>query len=98
MAELQDTLYAQQNWGVLAHFSSHGRGRERRLHQARDVGVNPQGVQVYSFKTPSSEELDHDYLWRTSLRVPGRGSDRHLQSLLLRRSLGGAGSSGVIEE
>ena len=73
MAELQDKLYAQQNWGVLLIFQAmDAAGKDGSIKHVMS-GVNPQGVQVYSFKTPSSEELDHDYLWRTSLRVPGRG-------------------------
>ena len=51
-------------------------------------GVNPQGVSVHSFKVPSAEELDHDYLWRYSAAAPGPRGDRHLQPLALR---GGAG-------
>ena len=73
MAELQEKLYAQQNWGVLLIFQAmDAAGKDGSIKHVMS-GVNPQGVQVYSFKTPSSEELDHDYLWRTSLRVPGRG-------------------------
>jgi PPK2 family polyphosphate:nucleotide phosphotransferase len=73
MAELQEKLYAQQNWGVLLIFQAmDAAGKDGSIKHVMS-GVNPQGVEVYSFKTPSSEELDHDYLWRTSLRVPGRG-------------------------
>ena len=73
MAELQEKLYAQQNWGVLLIFQAMDAAGEDGSIKHVMSGVNPQGVQVFSFKTPSSEELDHDYLWRTSLRVPGRG-------------------------
>ena len=47
-------------------------------------GVDPKGCQVYSFKAPSSEELDHDFLWRTSKCAAGARADRHLQPLVLR--------------
>jgi len=50
-----------------------GCGGERRHHQARHVGREPSRSQVYSFKSPSSEELDHDFLWRTSRCLPERG-------------------------
>ena len=73
MAELQDKLYAQHQWGVLLIFQAmDAAGKDGSIKHVMS-GVNPQGVQVYSFKTPSAEELDHDYLWRTSLRLPARG-------------------------
>ena len=73
MSELQDKLYAQHQWGVLLIFQAmDAAGKDGSIKHVMS-GVNPQGVEVYSFKTPSAEELDHDYLWRTSLRVPGRG-------------------------
>jgi PPK2 family polyphosphate:nucleotide phosphotransferase len=73
LAELQDKLYAQDRWGVLLIFQAmDAAGKDGAIKHVMS-GINPQGVQVYSFKTPSSEELDHDYLWRTMQRVPGRG-------------------------
>src|SRR5580700_925734 len=73
MAELQNKLYAQDNWGVLVIFQAmDAAGKDGAIKHVMS-GVNPQGVQVYSFKTPSSEELNHDYLWRTMQRVPERG-------------------------
>src|ERR1700721_2624436 len=73
MEELQDKLYAQGCWSVLLIFQAmDAAGKDGTIKHVMS-GVNPQGVQVYSFKTPSSEELDHDYLWRTSQRVPARG-------------------------
>jgi len=73
LAELQDKLYAQNRWGVLLIFQAmDAAGKDGAIKHVMS-GVNPQGVQVYSFKTPSAEELDHDYLWRTTQRLPGRG-------------------------
>ena len=73
MAELQNKLYAQDSWGVLLIFQAmDAAGKDGAIKHVMS-GVNPQGVQVYSFKTPSSEELNHDYLWRTMQRVPERG-------------------------
>src|ERR1700722_19535491 len=73
LAEFQDKLYAQDRWAVLLIFQAmDAAGKDGAIKHVMS-GVNPQGVQVYSFKTPSSEELDHDYLWRTSQRVPARG-------------------------
>jgi PPK2 family polyphosphate:nucleotide phosphotransferase len=73
LAEFQDKLYAQNRWAVLLIFQAmDAAGKDGAIKHVMS-GVNPQGVQVYSFKTPSSEELDHDYLWRTSQRVPSRG-------------------------
>ena len=73
MAVLQDKLYAQDCWGVLLIFQAmDAAGKDGAIKHVMS-GVNPQGVQVYSFKTPSSEELNHDYLWRTMQRLPERG-------------------------
>jgi PPK2 family polyphosphate:nucleotide phosphotransferase len=73
LAELQDKLYAQNRWGILLIFQAmDAAGKDGAIKHVMS-GVNPQGVQVYSFKTPSAEELDHDYLWRTTQRLPGRG-------------------------
>jgi PPK2 family polyphosphate:nucleotide phosphotransferase len=73
MAELQDKLYAQDRWGVLLIFQAmDAAGKDGAIKHVMS-GVNPQGCQVYSFKAPSSEELNHDYLWRTMQRVPERG-------------------------
>jgi PPK2 family polyphosphate:nucleotide phosphotransferase len=73
MAELQDKLYAQDQWGVLLIFQAmDAAGKDGAIKHVMS-GVNPQGCQVFSFKAPSVEELNHDYLWRTTLRVPDRG-------------------------
>lgn len=73
LAELQDMLYAQDRWAVLLIFQAmDAAGKDGTIKHVMS-GVNPQGVQVYSFKTPSAEELDHDFLWRTTRRLPERG-------------------------
>lgn len=73
MAELQDKLYAQDRWGVLLILQAmDAAGKDGAIKHVMS-GINPQGCQVYSFKTPSTEELNHDYLWRTMQRVPERG-------------------------
>src|SRR5438477_10860244 len=73
LAELQDKLYAQDKWAVLLIFQAmDAAGKDGAIKHVMS-GVNPQGCQVHSFKTPSTEELNHDYLWRTVQRVPERG-------------------------
>jgi PPK2 family polyphosphate:nucleotide phosphotransferase len=73
LAELQDMLYAQDRWAVLLIFQAmDAAGKDGAIKHVMS-GVNPQGCEVYSFKAPSSQELDHDYLWRTHLCVPERG-------------------------
>jgi PPK2 family polyphosphate:nucleotide phosphotransferase len=73
LAELQDKLYAQDSWGVLLIFQAmDAAGKDSAIKHVMS-GVNPQGCQVFSFKSPSSDELDHDYLWRCMKRLPNRG-------------------------
>jgi PPK2 family polyphosphate:nucleotide phosphotransferase len=70
---LQDMLYAQDRWGVLLIFQAmDAAGKDGAIKHVMS-GVNPQGVEVYSFKSPSPEDLDHDYLWRCVKRLPERG-------------------------
>jgi len=73
MQELQDKLYAQDRWGILLIFQAMDAAGKDGLVKHVMSGVNPQGCQVYSFKAPSAEELDHDFLWRTLVRMPERG-------------------------
>jgi len=73
LAELQDKLYAQDRWGVLLIFQAmDAAGKDGTIKHVMS-GVNPQGVQVFSFKSPSAEELDHDFLWRTTRCLPEQG-------------------------
>jgi PPK2 family polyphosphate:nucleotide phosphotransferase len=73
LAEAQDKLYAQDRWSVLLVFQAmDAAGKDGTIKHVMS-GVNPQGCQVYSFKAPSPEELDHDFLWRTTRCLPERG-------------------------
>ena len=74
LAELQDMLYAQRNWSLLLVFQAmDAAGKDGAIKHVMS-GVNPQGCQVFSFKGPSSEDLDHDYLWRCVKCLPNRGN------------------------
>ena len=73
LAELQDKLYAQDKWAVLLIFQAmDAAGKDGAIKHVMS-GVNPQGCEVYSFKSPSTEDLDHDYLWRCMKDLPNRG-------------------------
>lgn len=73
LAELQDMLYAQDRYSVLIIFQAmDAAGKDGTIKHVMS-GINPQGCQVYSFKQPSAEELDHDYLWRINRSLPERG-------------------------
>ncbi|TAM46123.1 MAG: polyphosphate kinase 2 family protein [Acidobacteria bacterium] len=70
---LQEKLYAQDRWAVLAIFQAmDAAGKDGTIKHVMS-GINPQGCDVHSFKQPSSEELDHDFLWRCGIRLPERG-------------------------
>lgn len=73
LAQLQDMLYAQDKWAVLLIFQAmDAAGKDGAIKHVMS-GVNPQGCQVFSFKSPSAEDLDHDYLWRCVKCLPNRG-------------------------
>lgn len=73
LAAMQDILYAQDKWSVLLIFQAmDAAGKDGAIKHVMS-GINPQGCQVSSFKGPSSEELDHDYLWRCQKHLPERG-------------------------
>ena len=73
LAELQDRLYAQDKRALLLVFQAmDAAGKDGTIKHVMS-GVNPQGCQVFAFKTPSAEELDHDFLWRTTKCLPERG-------------------------
>ena len=72
-ADLQDKLYAQDQWAVLLIFQAmDAAGKDGAIKHVMS-GVNPEGCQVYSFKAPSEQELQHDFLWRTTRDLPERG-------------------------
>jgi PPK2 family polyphosphate:nucleotide phosphotransferase len=73
LAELQERLYASDEWGLLLIFQAmDAAGKDGTIKHVLS-GVNPQGCQVTSFKQPSAEELDHDFLWRSQRHAPERG-------------------------
>ena len=73
IAELQRMLYAHDRYSLLLVFQAmDAAGKDGTIRKVLS-GVNPAGCQVYSFKAPSKEELDHDFLWRTHVRLPERG-------------------------
>jgi len=73
LAAMQDKLYAQDRWAVLLIFQAlDSAGKDSAIKHVMS-GVNPQSCQVYSFKAPSVEELDHDFLWRCAKNLPNRG-------------------------
>jgi PPK2 family polyphosphate:nucleotide phosphotransferase len=74
LAELQDKLYAQDRWSMLIILQAmDAAGKDGAIKHIMS-GVNPQGCQVHSFKQPSPEELDHDFLWRSMKSLPNRGN------------------------
>lgn len=73
LRELQRMLYAQDRWSVLLVFQALDAAGKDGTIRAVMSGINPAGCQVYSFKRPSANELDHDFLWRTTTRLPERG-------------------------
>lgn len=73
ITELQDKLYAQDRWSLLLIFQAmDAAGKDGAIKHVMS-GVNPQGCQVYAFKSPSDAELQHDFLWRTTRDLPERG-------------------------
>ena len=73
LSELQERLYAQDRWAVLLILQAmDAAGKDSTVKHVMS-GVNPQGVDVWSFKRPSAEELDHDFMWRCLRRLPERG-------------------------
>jgi PPK2 family polyphosphate:nucleotide phosphotransferase len=73
LSDMQEKLYAQDRWGVLVIFQAmDAAGKDSAIEHVMS-GVDPTGCQVYSFKAPSSEERDHDFMWRTSKALPERG-------------------------
>jgi PPK2 family polyphosphate:nucleotide phosphotransferase len=73
LSDMQEKLYAQDRWALLLIFQAmDAAGKDGAIKHVMS-GVNPQGCDVFSFKSPSSEELNHEYLWRTHKYVPERG-------------------------
>jgi PPK2 family polyphosphate:nucleotide phosphotransferase len=73
MSDLQELLYAQDRWALLIIFQAmDAAGKDSTIKHVMS-GINPQGCSVHSFKSPSSLELDHDFLWRANVALPERG-------------------------
>jgi len=73
LAAMQDKMYAQDKWSLLLIFQAmDAAGKDGAIKHVMS-GLNPQGCEVYSFKAPSAEELDHDFMWRCAKRLPERG-------------------------
>lgn len=73
LSDMQEKLYAQDKWAVLLIFQAmDAAGKDGTIKHVMS-GINPQGCQVTSFKSPSSLELDHDFLWRSNVAMPQRG-------------------------
>ena len=73
LADMQEKLYAQDRWALLLIFQAmDAAGKDGTIKHVMS-GVNPQGCEVFSFKAPSAEDLDHDFLWRTNRSLPERG-------------------------
>ncbi len=73
LSDLQDKLYAQDKWAILLVFQAMDAAGKDGVIKHVMSGVNPQGCQVYSFKQPSVEDLNHDFLWRSNKCIPERG-------------------------
>jgi PPK2 family polyphosphate:nucleotide phosphotransferase len=74
LTQMQEKLYAEDKWAVLLIFQAmDAAGKDGAIKHVMS-GVNPQGCQVFSFKSPSAEDLDHDYMWRCSKCLPNRGN------------------------
>jgi PPK2 family polyphosphate:nucleotide phosphotransferase len=73
MIDLQDKLYAQDRWAILVILQAMDAAGKDGVISHVMSGVNPQGCQVYSFKQPSAEELNHDFVWRSNKCIPERG-------------------------
>jgi PPK2 family polyphosphate:nucleotide phosphotransferase len=73
LRDLQERLWAEDSWAVLLVFQAMDAAGKDGTIKSVMSGVNPQGCEVYSFKAPSSEELDHDFMWRYLQRLPERG-------------------------
>jgi PPK2 family polyphosphate:nucleotide phosphotransferase len=73
LSKLQERLYANHHYSVLLVFQAMDAAGKDGTIRAVMTGINPQGCQVYAFKAPNSEELDHDFLWRVTRALPERG-------------------------
>ena len=85
LAEAQEVLYAADSWSILIIFQAmDAAGKDSTIKHVMS-GINPQGVDVRSFKHPSPKELDHNFLWRYARALPDARAVRHLQPVVFRR-------------
>ena len=85
LSEMQNILYADNRYALLLIFQAmDAAGKDGAIKHVMS-GVNPQGCQVFSFKHPSPEELDHDFLWRTTRDLPQRGRSAYLTVLIMKK-------------
>jgi len=73
LAELQERLYADDRWSLLVVLQGMDASGKDSAIKSIFAGVNPQGCEVYSFKQPTPQELDHDFMWRSMIALPQRG-------------------------
>lgn len=73
LSEMQERLYAERRWALLIIFQAMDAAGKDSVIKHVMTGLNPQGCRVYSFRAPSEEELDHDFMWRSMSRLPERG-------------------------
>ncbi len=95
LTELQERLYANDRWSVLIVLQAMDAAGKDSVIKHVMSGINPQGCEVHSFKQPSAEELDHDFLWRVGAAAAGERTHRHLQPLALRGSADRARAPGI---
>ena len=86
LSEMQEKLYAQDQWAVLLILQGMDAAGKDSVIKHVMSGINPQGCQVSSFKTPSAEELNHDFLWRAARNLPLADRQRSARALLARVS------------
>ena len=98
LSALQRRFYADNRYALLLIFQAMDAAGKDGVIRHVMSGINPQGCQVYSFKHPSATELDHDFLWRTTLCLAGARPDRRVQSFLLRGSAYRSRASGDPEK
>ena len=95
LSDAQELLWASDRYALLVVLQAmDAAGKDSAIEHVMS-GVNPQGVQVFSFRKPSAEELDHDFLWRTAKGAARAGPHRHLQPVALRGGRGAQGASRV---
>src|SRR5262249_62177039 len=86
LSDLQEKLYAQDRWAMLLIFQAMDAAGKDSVIEHVMKGVNPQGCEVHAFKQPSQEELDHDFMWRMTRRLPERDASEFSTGHTTRKS------------